>query len=194
MSEARGRIGEHGFLVLGSGSATAAGEVELLDGNPQGVERELKPAAEELERIGELGYLSSVTPLLTDAVFDQDRIQEALTLSDRWRSDELTVPEDAAAHIGWHRVRGKILAARGALVAGEDLCRRAVELAEATDFLVPQARALADLGTVLRLAGRAREAEAAMVEAIRRHEEKGNVAEASILRSRVPRTSAAGPT
>jgi tetratricopeptide (TPR) repeat protein len=181
IGDARSLASGEGILVFGSG-ASAAGEVELLAGDFEGVERELRPVCDELERIGERGFLSSVTPLITDAVLRQGRIDEALAMSERWQSSLLTVAEDADAHVGWHRVRGKILARTGEAAEGERLCRRGVELAEATDFLVAQARALADLGDVIRLAGRPAEAASVLAEAIRRHEQKGNVIEAGALR------------
>ncbi|MGI8657905.1 MAG: adenylate/guanylate cyclase domain-containing protein [Candidatus Limnocylindria bacterium] len=182
IGQAQSLASRDGILVFGSGAASAAGEVELIAGDFEGVERELRPVCDELERIGERGYLSSVTPLITDAVLRQGRIEEALALSERWQSDLLTVAEDADAHVGWFRVRGKILARTGEAAEGERLCRRGVELAEATDFLVAQARALADLGDVIRLAGRPAEATSVIAEAIRRHEQKGNVMEAGTLR------------
>ncbi|MCA1587340.1 MAG: hypothetical protein LC744_01260 [Chloroflexi bacterium] len=173
-------FGKDGLLpVLGSGVASSSGEIELLAGDFEGAERELLPACEELERIGELGFLSSLTPLLIDAILRQGRIEQALKLSDRWRSNRLTVAEDADAHVGWRRVRGKLLAHTGDAEGGERLAREAIAMAATTDFLGLQARAWADLGEVLRLADHRTEAAGAFTEAVRRHERKGNAVEAA---------------
>jgi siroheme synthase len=74
------------------------------------------------------------------------------------------------------------LARSGELEEGERLGREAVAIASATDVLQLRAQALADLAEVLRLAGRPRESAAALEEAIRLCEEKGNVVMARQLR------------
>ncbi len=61
----------------------------------------------------------------------------------------------------------------------------AIKMAARTDFLGVQARAFADLGEVLRLAGSRTEAAGALTEAIRRHEQKGNAVEADRVRSQL---------
>lgn len=157
----------------------------MIAGDFPGAERELRPACDELERIGELGFLSSLTPLLIDAVLRQGRIGEALVMSERWRAERLTVPEDADAHVGWRRVRAKLLAHTGDADEGERLAREAIEMAVKTDFLGVQARAFADLGETLRIAGRRPEAAGPLTEATRRHEQKGNAVEADRVRSQL---------
>ena len=92
------------------------------------------------------------------------------------------MPEDADAQVHWRRVRAKVLARRGELDEAERLGREAVAIASATDVLELRAQALADLGEVLRLAGRPQESRAALEEAIRLYEEKGNVVGAGRLR------------
>jgi tetratricopeptide (TPR) repeat protein len=161
----------------------SAGFVELLAGDAVAAESELRPACETTEKIGELGFLSSITPLLVDALLMQGRDDEALSLTDRWRPEQLTVPEDADAHAGWRRVRAKALARVGDLADAERLGRTAVAIMSATDYLDAHAKAVADLGEVLRLAGRQRESASLLEEAIRLHEAKGNVAAATRLRS-----------
>ena len=178
IAEARALVDELGLETLASRLAVPASQVERVAGDPVAAERELRPACEAYERIGELGFLSSLAPLLTDAVFAQGRYEEALELSDRWSADRLTVPEDVDAHIGWRRVRAKILARRGDLEEAERLAREATALAATTDYLRVRGGALADLAEVLRLAGRPEEAVAALREAIDQFEEKGSTAEA----------------
>jgi tetratricopeptide (TPR) repeat protein len=168
--------------MLDSHTRPAAGFVELLAGDAVAAESELRLACEGTERIGELGFLSSITPLLVDALLMQGRDDEALSLTDRWRPEQLTVPEDADAHAGWRRVRAKALARIGDLSDAERLGRTAVAIMSATDYLDARATAVADLAEVLRLAGRRQESASVVEEATRLHEAKGNLAAAARLR------------
>jgi tetratricopeptide (TPR) repeat protein len=118
---------------------------------------------------------------LVDALLAQGRDEEAFGLTERWRAERLTVPEDADAQVGWRRVRAKLLARRGDVDEAERLGREAVTIASGTDFLYLRASALADLAEVLRLAGKAQESTDAAKEAIRFWEQKGNVVAAAAL-------------
>jgi tetratricopeptide (TPR) repeat protein len=177
-------LAEDGLELLRSSHvSTAAGFVELLAGDAAAAERELRPACETLERIGELGYLSSAVPPLLDALYLQGRDEEALRLAERWRPERLTVPEDVDAQVGWRRVRAKLLARRGDLEEAERLARDAAAIAGRTDYLDHRAQAIADLAEVLRVAGRPKESASALEEAIRLYEAKGNVVVAERLSS-----------
>ncbi len=169
--------------TLAAQVATGVGEIELLAGDPAAAERELRPACETLERIGELGYLSSAAPPLADALYLQGRDDEAFLVTERWNPERLTVPEDVDAQVGWLRVRAKLLARRGDFEGAERLAREAEARAAHTDFLDLRARAVADLAEVLRLAGRSEESAATLHEAIRLYEQKGNIAAAAALAS-----------
>jgi tetratricopeptide (TPR) repeat protein len=182
ISQAKALAQEHGLQVLfDSHTAPAAGSIELLAGDAAAAERVLRPACEGLERVGELSFLSSVAPLLMDALFAQGRDEEALGLTERWRPERLTVPEDADAQVGWRRVRAKVLARRGELDEAERLGREATAISSGTDFLDLHAHAVADLAQVLQLAGKHDESAAALQEAISLYERKGNVAAAALL-------------
>jgi class 3 adenylate cyclase/tetratricopeptide (TPR) repeat protein len=181
ISQAKAVAENHGVVLLASHIGPPAGHVELLAGDPVAAERYLRPACDELEQIGELSYLASTTPLLLDALFLQGRDGEALRLTERWAPERLTVPEDVDAQVGWRRVRGKLLANRGDIDQAERLAREATAMVVETDFLDLHAQALADLGQVLRLAGRPEDSAAAVQEAIRLYEEKGNIAAAALL-------------
>jgi hypothetical protein len=105
--------------------------------------------------------------------------EEAMRLTEV--AERFEASEDADARIGWRRVRAKLLARLGDVAGGERLAREATAMAARTDFLDLRAQALADLAEVLRLGGRPKESEAALREAIRLHEKKGNVAAAALL-------------
>jgi class 3 adenylate cyclase/tetratricopeptide (TPR) repeat protein len=186
ISQATTSAQEHGLQVLlDTHTRPAAGYVDLLAGDPEAAERALRTACEGMERVGELSFLASVVPLLVDALFEQGRDDEALTMTERWHVDRLTVPEDVDAQIGWRRVRAKLLARKGDFIEAERLGHEAVTIAAGTDYLDATASAVADLGEVLRLAGQPNESAAKSHEAIRLYEAKGNVAAADKLRARV---------
>ena len=181
VSQARRLANEHGFDH--THALFTAGYVELLAGNAAAAERELRMVCEHYEEVGELGYLSSAAPHLADALLAQGREEEALELTERWRADQLTIPEDADAQTQWRRVRAKLLARRGDLPEAERLGREGVAIASSTaDILDLRAEALADLGEVLMLAGRHQEARAAIEEAIGLYEAKGHLVGVQRLR------------
>jgi tetratricopeptide (TPR) repeat protein len=159
--------------------AMQAGPVELLAGDPVAAERRLRPAYEALERMKHWGYLSSTLPLLVDALLEQGRVDDALPLTELGR--DLSVNEDIDAQVGWRRARGKVLARLGEPDEAEGLAREAVELADRTEYLNLRAQAHADLAEVMRAAGKNEEAAAALAEAIRLYEQKGNTAAIRLL-------------
>ena len=113
----------------------------------------------------------------------QGRTEEALELSDRWRPEDLTVPEDVDAQVDWRRVRAMALARLGRLDEAERLAREAIDTAAATDFTDLHASALVGLGEVLRLAGRAQESTAALEQAVTLFEAKQNLAATQRVRT-----------
>jgi class 3 adenylate cyclase/tetratricopeptide (TPR) repeat protein len=183
LSRASALAMDHGLEVQASRVAAAVGSVALLAGDTAAAEREFRQACETLEGIGELGYLASFAPLLVEALFEQGRDEEALRLTERWRPERLTVSEDVDAQAGWRRVRAKLLARRGDVEEAERLAREAMALATRTDYLDLRAQTSADLAVVLHLAGQSQASAAAYEEAIRLHEQKGNIVAARRLRT-----------
>jgi class 3 adenylate cyclase/tetratricopeptide (TPR) repeat protein len=193
LAEARAVGEEHGLeLLLATHHSRAVGLVELLAGDPVSAERELAPVCDFLERMGELGFLSSITPLLADALLAQGRDADAFAVTERWPAERLTVPEDIDAHVGWRRVRAKAVARRGELGEAERLAREATDMAAQTDYADARNFALEDLAEVLRGAGRAEEAAAALDEAISLFEAKGDLASAARARAAASATGARG--
>ncbi len=169
-------------LMRYSQVAITAGTIELLAGDAVAAERELRPACDRLQAMGELGYLASAVPQLLEALYVQGRYDEAMLMSERWQPDVLTVPEDVDAQVGWRSVRAKLLARGGNLTEAETLAREATMLAEGTEDLELGAKAFVDLAEVLRLAGRPQESAAPLESALRLHERKGNVPAAARAR------------
>jgi class 3 adenylate cyclase/tetratricopeptide (TPR) repeat protein len=190
LSQARALALDHGLeVVQASRVATSAGFVSLLAGDAAAAERELRPACERLEEVGELGYLASAVPLLLEALFKQGRDEEALQLTERWRPERLTVREDVDAQVGWRRMRAKLLARRGEVEEAKRLAREATALATRTDYLDLRGQTSADLAEVLQLAGDSQGSAAACEESIQLYEQKGNTVAAMSARSRLAESS-----
>ena len=124
--------------VLGDlpGAAMSRGEglgyfIEMVRGDWQAAEHELRRAYEELSSMGDKSYLSLTAGWLAHCLYALGRYEEA---------DELaTISEQAAARswiaaqVSWRGARALLLAQRGEVEAGEALAREAVELALRTD-------------------------------------------------------------
>jgi tetratricopeptide (TPR) repeat protein len=180
-SQARALAEEHARDT--SHARFVAGHIGLMACDAATAERELRSVCEHFEQVGEHGFLSSVAPYLAEAVLAQGRDEEALQVTERWRADLLTVPEDVDGQAQWRRVRAKILARLGQLDEAERVGREAVAIASSTaDILDLRAEALADLGEVLRLASRPQESRAAFEEALQLYDAKDNLVGAERVR------------
>ncbi len=171
--------------LLRSHIQPASAYVEFLAGNIAEAEHELREACEATERMGELSFLSSISPILIDLVLMQGHDEEALQLTERWRAERLTDPGDVDAQAGWLRVRAKTLARVGQLAEAERLAREAEAMMAASDYLDAHAATVADLGDVLNLAGRVDESAAMTKKAIWMYEQKGNIVVAREHRARL---------
>jgi Flp pilus assembly protein TadD len=118
---------------------------------------------------------------LARTIYAQGRFEEAERFTDA--SEELAATADMASQISWRAVRAKVLARRHEFEAAEELARGAVALAEQTDGLNSQGRALMDLAEVLELAGRAGEAQPVVEHALHLFEQKGNAVSARKARA-----------
>jgi class 3 adenylate cyclase/tetratricopeptide (TPR) repeat protein len=161
--------------------AQQGGYIELLAGDAPAAERWLRLAWEAIERMGDWSHLPTTAPLLANALLEQGRDDEALRLTEV--GERGSVPGDVDAEIGWRRARAKLLARRGDLEEAERLAHEAKARAARTDYLDLHAWVSADLGEVLRLAGRPEESAAALEEALRLYEQKGNVVAATRVRA-----------
>ena len=151
----------------------AAGTIELLAGNPEAAEVELRVGLDTLQRIGAQVASSTLAGLLGAAVYAQGRYDEAERLSEL---SEATAPdEDIATQIFWRGTRAKLLARKGIVDEAKSVARDAVGLAAGTDALTVHGDALMNLAEVLRLVGDKEEAAAAAREARGLYERKGNV-------------------
>jgi class 3 adenylate cyclase/tetratricopeptide (TPR) repeat protein len=160
-----------------------SGKVEALAGDPAAAERELRRGYEMLSEMGEKSLLSTVSAQLAEAIYEQDRGEEAERLTTI--SEEAAAPDDLLSQVMWRITRAKVRAAAGRITDAETMARAAVELAERTDHLNLRGDAAEALAEVLLAVGRAREAGASARVALGLYELKGNVVSANLIGTRL---------
>jgi class 3 adenylate cyclase/tetratricopeptide (TPR) repeat protein len=164
-----------GLIALTSEEVRAG--IHLLAGDPESAERAYRRTYEALELAGERGVLSTTAAELAQAVYEQGRFGEA----ERYAavSEEAGASDDVATQLLVRGLRAKLAARRGSFEDAEALARTAVDLAAATEAPNFRGHAWMDLAEVLRLAGRTVDASAALQEAARHFDTKGNVVSAA---------------
>ncbi len=186
LRQAHATLQELGGLVAGSSHLQAM--ARLAAGRPELAEAPLRADLEALGAMEGNAAMASTTALLAQALWAQDRFAEAAEMARR--TQDGATPDDFGPQIIWRGVRAKLLARERRHAEAEQLAREAVALAAATDLLSDHAEALTDLAHVLRGAGRAADADAAVHAALALLERKGNVAAAT--RARALLTGGAG--
>ena len=171
LAEARALLEELGLPFLLARTSEVAGLVELLAGDHERAEAELRAAADELERMGERAFRATTVALLARALAAQGQDEEA----ERWthEAEAAAVGLDKATEVIARATRAGLLARRGELEPAEQLARQAVEAAAASDELRGHADALWELGGVLRLSGDVDGAVAAFRSAHELYDRKG---------------------
>jgi DNA-binding SARP family transcriptional activator/tetratricopeptide (TPR) repeat protein len=164
--------------------------VYLWRGDAIAAEEEVRPLYEVLKRLGEKSHFSTHAQTLAEVLYAQGRFEEAEQMT--LECEAASRPNDVHSQILWRSTRAKLLAQRGELEAGERLAREAVAYAETSDFRFSHAEALLDLGVVLRLAGEGPAAAEAIEEALRLHEQKGNLVGADSARDLLEELSRSG--
>jgi ATP/maltotriose-dependent transcriptional regulator MalT len=165
---------------IAGGLSQAIGWALLLEGRPEDAEQELRRGCETLREIGEVSLLSTVAGILAEAIYAQDRYEEAAHFTRV--SEKAAGAEDVYSQLLWRSVRAKCLARQGDLPPALELARESATLIEKTDSLDLRWHALMSQAEVLRAAGRPLEAEAALRGALRAAEQKGNVVAARLSR------------
>ena len=156
----------------------------MLAGDLTAAEERLRAGYVVLEEMGDKAFRPTTAAHLAQALFAQGRADEALRFTQV--SEDLGGDEDLLTQVVWRGVRARILAGQGLLDEAEELAQQAVTMSEATDFLNTQAGALLDLAQVHYQAGRFDETDAAVAEALRLFEQKGNRVAARKVRAQLP--------
>jgi class 3 adenylate cyclase/tetratricopeptide (TPR) repeat protein len=180
------RESQRGFDELGFSFRLAsyrmyAGWAELIAGDRAAAERELRIGYEELQRMGERSYLSTMAAFFARAVFANGRYDEAERLTEV--SAETGSDDDLINQAMWRGTRARVVAATGRSEReAERLARESVELSFETDCVNMQADALVDLAETLRLLGRGGETQEILEQAVELYTRKGNVVSAAAVR------------
>ena len=149
----------------------------MLAGEPAGAERHLREGYRLLESMGERALLSTTAAFLAQAVLAQGRDDEAGAARVARRGDDRRRRPRHADALA--RRAGPVLAARGEIGEALALAGEAVALSERSDFLSQRGDVQMDLASVLRAAGRAQEAAAALAAARALYAAKGNLVAAA---------------
>jgi ATP/maltotriose-dependent transcriptional regulator MalT len=149
-----------------------SGPAALLAGDAIAAEAELRAGFDRLEKMGERNYISTIAGYLAEALYRQDRFDEAEYFA-AYCSD-VASHDDVTSQAQWRSVKAKLLARRGAVTDAEALARQAAGLLKPTDYLDLRATVLLDLAEVLSVLGRLDEAIAATEEGLELFRRKGN--------------------
>jgi class 3 adenylate cyclase/tetratricopeptide (TPR) repeat protein len=173
-AEAVRQVNERGLTTFAAASMQLAWQIETLAGDTLSAERVARQGCEQLERIGERGYLSTQACQLGEALYALGRYDE----SEQWalRGLELGDSGDVMTQQLGLQVRSKLLARRGDHSTSLSLAEQADDLALATDSPLQQGDAALNLAEVLYLAGERPRAAAQTQRAVEHYERKGATA------------------
>jgi tetratricopeptide (TPR) repeat protein len=172
--------------------AVDVGFAELLAGDLDRSERELRLGHDLLAEIGDSGLRSSVDAVLSDVLFLQGCDDEALVFAEESRAAGAI--DDLDSQPRWRGARARVLSRRGDHDEALALVHEALALLEPTDFIGQHAYVCDVHGEVLAASGQLYEASAAVERAIGFHEQKGNVVSAARSRSRLDGLRAGRPS
>ena len=189
--EARANAAEASALARELGTAQtlavriawAHGYIGLVAGDPAAAAEVLRPACEQLVQMGDVGHLTSSAPELVEALLGLGRPEEAWRWLDAIAGT--AIDDDLDAQMATRSARARLLAQQGELDEAERLAREAAAFGARSDYLVRHARVLTVLASVLRLQGRAAEADDTLDHAVRLYERKGHVAAVRALRGSI---------
>jgi class 3 adenylate cyclase len=177
-----------------AGSTIESGMRELLAGELEAAEAELRFGCDELERLGLGAATQPHTTLLAEVMYRQGRYREAerfVALDEPW---ETSVELDVCIARG--SVRAKLLARRGRTAEAVALASETAARAAQTDALQLHGDVLIDLAEVLRLAEDEAGAVEAVAQALELYERKGStvlVERARELLAAMPRSARVQP-
>ena len=171
-------------IAYGLAEAHMAGaEMEMLAGDADAAERELRDAIDVATRWARRGTSRSTAP--------SSPTSSSRRAGTRMRSPSSSRPGRSTATPPWKSARARVLARRGETEEAVALAREAAAMADSDD-LTARAETLTDLAEVLRAHGDAAGAAEALAEAIGLHEEKGNVLNAERCRDLLATIEAEG--
>jgi len=180
-AEARRAFTEIGATLYSAGMSLQSAVVELLAGDNEAAERELRRDYEALERMGEHYLRSTVAANLALLLSREGRYDEAATFATV--AEEIAGEDDVESQALWRSAKALILSRNDNGDAADAAARAAVELLRRTDALGQIADALVVQAAVLEELGKLSEREEALGEAASLYARKGNVVSERATRS-----------
>jgi class 3 adenylate cyclase len=171
--DARASFEELGATLLGARTSLQSAVVELLAGDLDAAERELRRDYETLERLGERYLRPTVAANLALIRCKQNDFAEAAQFAAL--AEEVAADDDVESQALWRSAKALILVRGGDGAAADATARAAVELLRRTDALVQIADALVVQASVLQDQGRVDERAAVLADAAALYRRKGNV-------------------
>jgi tetratricopeptide (TPR) repeat protein len=144
--------------------------VEMVRGDWDAAEVELRKGYDELSAMGDKNYLATVAGWLAHCTYHLGRYDEAGEFVEA--CEAASASNAIAAQVLGKGARAMLLARAGDVDSAESLARTAVDVALRTDRADTQTDALMCLAEVLRVGGRPAEAVPAVEDALRRYERK----------------------
>ncbi len=165
------------------------GAIERLAGDWEAARASLQVGCDELDAMGEQGFLSTFVVYLGQALYELGDLDEAHACALKGRT--IGAADDIITQMSWRQLQAKVLARRGEHDEAIRLAREAVSVGEPTDAVESYADAIRDLAEVLALAGRPAEAADEFRSALALYESKGNVVLSLRARQRLEALGAA---
>ncbi|MDH5280049.1 MAG: AAA family ATPase [Thermoleophilia bacterium] len=172
-----------GLLMSAGGMSMTEAAVEFRAGDAVAAEVVLREGLELLERIGDRAYYPTAALDLAKCLYDQDRYDEVGALCEAAR--KTTGADDLVNVVELEGLEGGLLGQRGNHDEAGENARRAVELAETTDFFETRAWARLMLAETLALAGRVDEASEEAAVGLAHYDAKGDVTGGARARARL---------
>jgi class 3 adenylate cyclase/tetratricopeptide (TPR) repeat protein len=176
-------VREAGYVIDAWGGAQRFAHVERRAGRDELSDRcesVLRTAVDQLQRLDDRAFLSTVALNLADLLEREGRDDESRKLCVLAR--ERTLAEDMTNFVMADAIEARLAAKSGAFEHAEALARQAVELAGSTDLVdLCGMYSRAALAEVLALRGRSDEAATGAAEALAVHRAKEDVAGAAVL-------------
>jgi len=172
-----------GLAVTAAGHSMGEAWVAHWAGDLAAAVRALRAGLEVLERLDDRGYHPTVALTLAYLLYYAGRYDEIETLCATGRA--YTTPEDLVNFVYLDMIEGGMYARRERHAEAEERVRRALALAETTDFYWLRGTARLFLAEALGLAGRTGEASEDAAVGLAHYDAKGDIASAAMARERL---------
>ena len=172
----RALLEEFGWRFSAALTSHDSAPVEMLAGDLEAAERELRKDYQTLEQMGERNYISTTAGILAEVLHRQGRYQESAELAAVCRG--LASEDDVASQFLWRCVQAKLLARDRQHEEASAIIAEALDLIGGSDLVDWQGNGFMDLAEVCRLRGRIGDAIEALTQASARFAAKGNVVSA----------------